>query len=142
MQYQGKDVFIVDLHVPPTWLAPNHCDARLSLPVDSHKRDALISPLWIPGHFVLCVMKPLKGEILFLDSQYHRGQGFAPKPYQKILRALAQHVIPGGAWSEFTGQDIEGLPKQLSGNDCGVFMLMYTWYVVMEAPFDFTIISI
>ncbi|KAI4830463.1 hypothetical protein KUCAC02_002093 [Chaenocephalus aceratus] len=59
MQYQGKDVFIVDLHVPPTWLAPNHCDARLSLPVDSHKRDALISPLWTPGHFVLCVSDSL-----------------------------------------------------------------------------------
>ncbi|KAK5916113.1 hypothetical protein CesoFtcFv8_001642 [Champsocephalus esox] len=39
-----------------------------------------------------------------------------------LFQALAQHVIPGGAWSEFTGQDIE-----------------YTWYVVMEAPFDFTI---
>ncbi|XP_034082908.1 uncharacterized protein LOC117553198 isoform X3 [Gymnodraco acuticeps] len=59
MQYQGKDVFVVDLHVPPTWLAPNHCDARLSLPVDSHKRDALIFPLWIPGHFVLCVSDSL-----------------------------------------------------------------------------------
>ncbi|KAI4795628.1 hypothetical protein KUCAC02_029764 [Chaenocephalus aceratus] len=49
MQYQGKDVFVVDLHVPPTWLAPNHCDARLSLPVDSHKRDALISPCGSQG---------------------------------------------------------------------------------------------
>ncbi|KAI4883364.1 hypothetical protein NFI96_001065 [Prochilodus magdalenae] len=32
-----------------------------------------------------------------------------------------------------------GLPKQTSGNDCGIFMIMYSWYVAMEARFDFTI---
>ncbi|XDV41978.1 hypothetical protein PO909_010746 [Leuciscus waleckii] len=54
-QHQGKDVYIVDLHIPPTWLLPSSCDPFLCLPLDPQKKDALIFPLWTPGHFLLCV---------------------------------------------------------------------------------------
>ncbi|KAI4876755.1 hypothetical protein NFI96_007124, partial [Prochilodus magdalenae] len=86
IQLQGKEIFIMDPHIPPTWLSPLCCDPLISLPVDSHNKDVLIFPLWTPGHYLLC-----------------------------------------------------GLPKQTSGNDCGIFMIMYSWYVAMEARFDFTI---
>ncbi|CAM4299460.1 unnamed protein product [Leuciscus chuanchicus] len=33
-QHQGKDVYIVDLHIPPTWLLPSSCDPFLCLPHD------------------------------------------------------------------------------------------------------------
>uniref|UniRef100_A0AAV2JPV6 Ubiquitin-like protease family profile domain-containing protein n=1 Tax=Knipowitschia caucasica TaxID=637954 RepID=A0AAV2JPV6_KNICA len=34
---------------------------------------------------------------------------------------------------------MQDLPKQLYGNDCGIFMLMYSQYTVLEAQFDFTV---
>uniref|UniRef100_A0AAV2MDB3 Ubiquitin-like protease family profile domain-containing protein n=1 Tax=Knipowitschia caucasica TaxID=637954 RepID=A0AAV2MDB3_KNICA len=34
---------------------------------------------------------------------------------------------------------MQDLPKQLYGNDCGIFMLMYSLYTVLEAQFDFTV---
>ncbi|KAK1903482.1 Sentrin-specific protease 3 [Dissostichus eleginoides] len=30
---------------------------------------------------------------------------------------------------------------QLYGNDCGIFVLMYTLYTILDAPYDFTIID-
>ncbi|KAG9269343.1 hypothetical protein AMEX_G16367 [Astyanax mexicanus] len=139
IQLQGKEVFIMDPHVPPTWLSPLCCDPLISLPVDSHNKDVLIFPLWTPGHYLLCVMKPHKREIFFLDSKYsERAQGFGHNLYQNILRAVAQHIGPG-PWMEFSGLNVKGLPKQTCGNDCGIFMIMYSWYVAMEAQFDFTI---
>ncbi|KAJ8003166.1 hypothetical protein DPEC_G00166570 [Dallia pectoralis] len=35
-------------------------------------------------------------------------------------------------------KDIKGLPRQLAGNACGIFMLMYALYIVLGADFDFT----
>ncbi|KAK1904254.1 Sentrin-specific protease 2, partial [Dissostichus eleginoides] len=34
-----------------------------------------------------------------------------------------------------------GFPRQLYGNDCGIFMLMYALYTILDAPYDFTIID-
>ncbi|KAK1904176.1 Sentrin-specific protease 2 [Dissostichus eleginoides] len=36
---------------------------------------------------------------------------------------------------------MEGFPRQLYGNDCGIFMLMYALYTILDAPYDFTIID-
>ncbi|KAI9523132.1 hypothetical protein NQZ68_030176 [Dissostichus eleginoides] len=38
-------------------------------------------------------------------------------------RNLSQSINPG-PWKETTGLEIEGFPRQLYGNDCGIFMLM------------------
>ncbi|KAG5275376.1 hypothetical protein AALO_G00119540 [Alosa alosa] len=101
VQLQGKDVFIMDLHTPPTWLPPMDCDPLHSLPVDYAKK-TLIFPLWTRGHYLLCRIAP-------------------------------------GPWQEQTGLDIEGLPQQHFGVDCGIFMIMYAWYIALETPFDFSI---
>ncbi|KAI4829464.1 hypothetical protein KUCAC02_023504 [Chaenocephalus aceratus] len=34
---------------------------------------------------------------------------------------------------------LAGFPRQLYGNDCGIFMLMYALYTILDAPYDFTI---
>ncbi|XP_077085832.1 uncharacterized protein LOC143737856 [Siphateles boraxobius] len=138
VELQGKKVFIMDLHIPPTWLSPLSCDPLGSLPVDSAEKDALIFPLWTQGHFLLCVMMPGKRGILFLDSLFAQWeQGFGNKAYRDILRAVAQKLMPG-PWEEQSGLDVEGLPLQHYGIDCGLFMVMYTWYITVEAAFDFT----
>nr|XP_033944787.1 uncharacterized protein LOC117450887 isoform X3 [Pseudochaenichthys georgianus] len=53
-------------------------------------------------------------------------------------RNLSQSIHPG-PWKETTGLVIEGFPRQLYGNDCGIFMLMYALYTILDAPYDFTI---
>ena len=75
----------MDLHIPPTWLPILGCDPPVTLPVntfyyifakkkkgtkvnrkltmlivfflwvDSNGKDAVIIPIWVPGHFSLCV---------------------------------------------------------------------------------------
>lgn len=49
---------------------------------------------------------------------------------------LAQTIDPG-SWTEKTGHDIAGLPRQNFGNDCGIFILMYTLCIVTGVGFDF-----
>ncbi|XP_041855566.1 uncharacterized protein LOC121649082 [Melanotaenia boesemani] len=134
---QGRDVFVADLYVTPTWLDPGNTDPLLHFPKDADQKDALIIPLWIPGHFLLSVMRPLQKEIFFLDSLYfRRADGFSSQAYRELLRGLAQQIV-AGAWTEKTALDLKDVPKQTHGNDCGVFMIMYAWYFAMDACFDF-----
>ncbi|CAL8402501.1 unnamed protein product [Gadus morhua 'NCC'] len=51
---------------------------------------------------------------------------------------LCQSLSPG-PWKETTGLNIEGFPRQKYGIDCGIFMLMYALYKVMDAPSDSTV---
>ncbi|XP_048024100.1 uncharacterized protein LOC125253701 [Megalobrama amblycephala] len=46
-----------------------------------------------------------------------------------------------GKWTEKTGLDLQGFPGQPYGNDCGVFMLMSAFYMVMDSSFDYTILD-
>ncbi|XP_059891392.1 uncharacterized protein LOC132445431 isoform X1 [Gadus macrocephalus] len=57
-----------------------------------------------------------------------------------LLWVVAQQLMPG-TWTEETGLDIEGVPQQLYGIDCGVFMVMYSWYITMDAHFDFNVLD-
>ncbi|KAG9269357.1 PWWP domain-containing protein MUM1L1-like isoform X1 [Astyanax mexicanus] len=49
---------------------------------------------------------------------------------------IAQQIDPG-SWIEKTGHDIVGLPHQSCGNDCGIFMLMYTLSIITSMGFEF-----
>lgn len=51
-QSQGKNIYIEDLYVPPTWLPPSSRDPVL--PNDIQQKDVILFPLWTPGHFQLC----------------------------------------------------------------------------------------
>ncbi|XP_070404091.1 uncharacterized protein [Nothobranchius furzeri] len=136
-KYKGRNIFICDLYVTPTWLSPD-VDPMTSLPNDCHLKDAVFIPLWTPGHFLLCVIKPLQREILFLDSLYAKTEsGFGALQYMAILRDVAQNLNPG-KWTEKTGKDIKDLPRQDFGNDCGIFMLMAVLYIAFDAPFDYS----
>uniref|UniRef100_A0A8C5E8P6 Uncharacterized protein n=1 Tax=Gouania willdenowi TaxID=441366 RepID=A0A8C5E8P6_GOUWI len=66
-------------------------------------------------------------------------------------RNLCQSVDPG-TWRETTGLDIKVIIysyfiicqcklQQPYGVDCGILILMYTLYTVLEAPYDFTVVS-
>ncbi|XP_052395260.1 uncharacterized protein LOC127943106 isoform X2 [Carassius gibelio] len=55
-------------------------------------------------------------------------------------REIACRIIPG-KWTEKTGLDLLGFPGQPYGNDCGIFMLMSALYIVLDAPFDYTILD-
>uniref|UniRef100_A0A3Q1F682 Uncharacterized protein n=1 Tax=Acanthochromis polyacanthus TaxID=80966 RepID=A0A3Q1F682_9TELE len=46
-----------------------------------------------------------------------------------------------GNWTEKTGLQIQGFPGQPYRIDCGVFMLMNALYTILDAPYDFTIVS-
>uniref|UniRef100_A0A1A8LXE4 Melanoma associated antigen (Mutated) 1 n=2 Tax=Nothobranchius TaxID=28779 RepID=A0A1A8LXE4_9TELE len=91
---QGRDVFVADLHVTRTWLPPTNCDPLLHFPKDADQKDAIIIPLWIPGHFLLSVMRPLQKEISFLDSHYfRRADGFSSQAYRNLLRLSVLCVL-------------------------------------------------
>uniref|UniRef100_A0AAV2J508 C-type lectin domain-containing protein n=1 Tax=Knipowitschia caucasica TaxID=637954 RepID=A0AAV2J508_KNICA len=55
LQIQGKSIHVVDLYIPPTWLPTSNCNPAEGLPVNSQNMDAIVIPLWVPGHFMLCV---------------------------------------------------------------------------------------
>ncbi|XP_061570613.1 uncharacterized protein LOC133424181 [Cololabis saira] len=47
-------------------------------------------------------------------------------------------LIPGN-WTEKTGLQIQGFPRQPYGIDCGIFMLMNAFYTTLDAPYDFSV---
>ncbi|XP_064191845.1 PWWP domain-containing DNA repair factor 3A-like isoform X2 [Anguilla rostrata] len=40
-----------------------------------------------------------------------------------------------------TGRDMQDIPQQTSGNDCGIFMLMYALCMCTDAPFHFSMLD-
>ncbi|XP_057677447.1 uncharacterized protein LOC130906813 [Corythoichthys intestinalis] len=54
---KGKNIFVADLYVVATWRKPTECDPLMHLPIDVKNRDAVVVPIWQPGHFMLSVSK-------------------------------------------------------------------------------------
>ncbi|XP_073804049.1 PWWP domain-containing DNA repair factor 4-like [Danio rerio] len=82
-------------------------------------------------------MMPLRREMVFLDSLYAEHEsGFGDEEYRAIFRKVA-YQVDHGTWSEKTGYDFPALPRQTRGNDCGVFVLMYTLSMVFGIRFQF-----
>ncbi|XP_056587086.1 uncharacterized protein LOC130407827 isoform X2 [Triplophysa dalaica] len=136
----GKDIYIADLYLVPTWKTDK--DPLAYLPSDADMKDALVFPAWTqaagPDHYVLCVLKPLLREILLLDSLYSNHEsGFGDDQYRDIFRSIAHRLDPG-QWTEVTGLDIGAFPQQSNIHDCGIFMLMYALYTVLNTRFSFT----
>nr|XP_054607659.1 uncharacterized protein LOC107382249 isoform X1 [Nothobranchius furzeri]XP_054607660.1 uncharacterized protein LOC107382249 isoform X1 [Nothobranchius furzeri]XP_054607661.1 uncharacterized protein LOC107382249 isoform X1 [Nothobranchius furzeri] len=119
---QGRDVFVADLHVTRTWLPPTNGDPLLHFP-----KDAIIIPLWIPGqeHYTIYTT-------LYYSSNYTAASCFGrllmpfPAKLQPVSysRADVAQQTAVGTWTETTALDLEGVPEQTHGNDCGVFMIM------------------
>ncbi|CAI5669971.1 uncharacterized protein LOC109195591 isoform X1 [Oreochromis niloticus] len=92
VQSKGISIYIENLYVTRTWLAPYGCDPLQSFPTDAQRMDIIVLPLWTPGHFQLCVLKPPKREILFLDPLYTKA-GFGGQQYVSLLRShFYKHV--------------------------------------------------
>ncbi|KAK9954878.1 hypothetical protein ABG768_014795 [Culter alburnus] len=47
-------------------------------------------------------------------------------------------LIDSREWTEKTANTFEGIPKQIGGNNCGIYILMYTLYMALGLRFDFT----
>ncbi|XP_026001571.1 uncharacterized protein LOC113008408 isoform X2 [Astatotilapia calliptera] len=54
VQSKGISIYIENLYVTRTWLAPYGCDPLRSFPTDAQRMDIIVLPLWTPGHFQLC----------------------------------------------------------------------------------------
>ncbi|XP_025759952.1 uncharacterized protein LOC109195591 isoform X3 [Oreochromis niloticus] len=54
VQSKGISIYIENLYVTRTWLAPYGCDPLQSFPTDAQRMDIIVLPLWTPGHFQLC----------------------------------------------------------------------------------------
>lgn len=50
---------------------------------------------------------------------------------------IAQIIVPGH-WTEMYCKDLPNIPLQHSSNNCGIFVLMYALYIVLEGDFDFS----
>ncbi|XP_056614789.1 uncharacterized protein LOC130429956 [Triplophysa dalaica] len=110
----GKDIYIADLYLVPTWKTDK--DPLAYLPSDADIKDALVFPAWTqaggPDHCVLCLR--------FFNIA---------------------HRLDPGQWTEVTGLDIGAIPQQSNIHDCGIFMLMYALYTVLNTRFSFTLVS-
>ncbi|XP_070409833.1 uncharacterized protein [Nothobranchius furzeri] len=90
-------------------------------------KDAIIIPLWIPGqeHYTIYTT-------LLYSSNYTAASCFGrllmsfPAKLQPVSysRADVAQQTAVGTWTETTALDLEGVPEQTHGNDCGVFMIM------------------
>nr|XP_021331022.1 uncharacterized protein LOC108183305 [Danio rerio] len=82
----GKDIYIEDFYVVPVWKeTPNNIVT--GLPEDADLKDLLAFPAWTnangPDHFVVCIMMPLRREMVFLDSLYtEQESGFGDEEYR------------------------------------------------------------
>ncbi|XP_032415485.1 uncharacterized protein LOC116717915 [Xiphophorus hellerii] len=132
---KGIKVFAGNSHVVHTWFPPLSLDPAQHLPPQAQDLDWVLIPVWHPGHWTLCILKPKHREIFFLDSI--NGTGFTDENRIRTLREVCLQMS-SGPWTEFVGNDVEGLPKQGLSNNCGMFVVMYALYFVMGASFDFS----
>ncbi|XP_072568812.1 uncharacterized protein [Paramormyrops kingsleyae] len=104
----------------------------MSLSSDISNRDIVVLPSWIPGHWLLCIIKPKEREIYFLDPVDKGAFGQYIDTYRKIAK-----YIHKDEWTERTMDSFERIPKQTGDTDCGLFILMYTMYIALGLQFDF-----
>ncbi|CAM4659668.1 unnamed protein product [Leuciscus chuanchicus] len=128
-QHQGKDVYIVDLHIPPTWLLPSSCDPFLCLPHDMPclRRwwcTMLVENLEIEGqvnffYFIfLLITTAMAGGLPTLPSREYRW--------------------PGEVWTQFSASLGRGNMMRLPCNhlSCAlhVIILNASHYLVLKEP--------
>ncbi|XP_052447245.1 uncharacterized protein LOC127988495 isoform X2 [Carassius gibelio] len=72
---KGTDVFAANSYVVVTWLPPLELDPFLSFPDNIGSKDYILLPAWMPGHWMLCVLKPKNKAMYFFDSTHPYGIG-------------------------------------------------------------------
>ncbi|XP_056441014.1 uncharacterized protein LOC130378155 [Gadus chalcogrammus] len=127
-------MFAASSHVVATWSPPLSLNPMLHLPANATSLQWIVLPVWLPGHWNLCILKPQAREIFFLDPLC--GTGWRDQSRTIPFRNLAQILAPG-PWKTLTVDDLQGAPRQGFSNNCGVFVLMYAMYIVMDGRWDF-----
>ncbi|XP_041840399.1 LOW QUALITY PROTEIN: uncharacterized protein LOC121639302, partial [Melanotaenia boesemani] len=129
-----EKVFAADSHVISTWFPPLSINPMDHLPDDAVSLQWILLPVFVPGHWMLCILRPQIREIFFLDPLC--GSGWRDESKTRLFRHISQSLSPG-PWRELGVSDVQGLTKQGCSNNCGVFVLMYALYIVMGANCDF-----
>uniref|UniRef100_A0A3B4ZUG1 Si:dkey-13e3.1 n=1 Tax=Stegastes partitus TaxID=144197 RepID=A0A3B4ZUG1_9TELE len=75
----GKSIFVADLYVVATWRSGTSCDPLASLPNDASIRDAIVIPVWKPGHFLNLSQSLNPGN--WTEKTGLQIQGFPGQPY-------------------------------------------------------------
>jgi Ulp1 family protease len=70
----------------------------------------------------------------FLDSVFSTHQ----QKHENIVRHLCHAINKVEEWKEEAPKRV---PKQKGATDCGVFLVMYALYMVLEVPWDFNAVS-
>ncbi|KAJ8344571.1 hypothetical protein AAFF_G00239220 [Aldrovandia affinis] len=68
------------------------------------------------------------------------GAHFVLKTYTSLARGTDYLHIWSHTDSDLCSMD--GVPEQSGGLDCGVFIVMYAFYLVQKSGFDFTMVNI
>ncbi|XP_034082923.1 uncharacterized protein LOC117553203 isoform X4 [Gymnodraco acuticeps] len=121
---QGIKVFLANSYVVHTWFIPSVQNPEQHLPDKADDFQWILVPVWRPGHWTICLLANLFGIIPLL----------VVLQFCSVQKQVALLVSPG-PWREFCANDIQGIPRQRA---CGVFVLMYALYFVMESAFDFS----
>ncbi|XP_061880179.1 uncharacterized protein LOC133631974 isoform X2 [Entelurus aequoreus] len=129
-----ENLFAADSYVISSWFPPSSRNPMDHLPDNAASLQWIILPVFVPGHWTLCILRPQAREIFFLDSLW--GSGWRDENRTSLFRHVA-HSLSSGPWRELGVNDVQGLTKQGCSNNCGVFVLMYTLYMVMGAKCDF-----
>ena len=110
----------------------------------------------LPGHWCLTGIDLRNNFIYYLNSLGDEDLTDEMLHHVKILKSIVWHLILKKPLSEVDESIIDfgwvlvtcnnfgdyfhkPLPLQTSGSDCGIFILMYAWYLMEYKAFDFTL---
>ncbi|XP_049337255.1 uncharacterized protein LOC103031382 [Astyanax mexicanus] len=130
---QDINVFVANCYIVATWMPPLCAEPQLSFPADIAQKDVVAFPSWMSGHWMLCILKPKEREMYFLDPIEQSAFGQYIATFRKIAK-----MIDDKTWTERTADSFEEIPRQKGGNNCGIYVLMYTLYIALGQKFDFT----
>jgi Protease, Ulp1 family len=149
---KGKCIFVL----PSSFFERIDNDLTLEgvIPIGCEDIDFIAGASFYCNHWSLILIDCRKKNIYYLDPLF----GYVPK--NKILKdvTIVKHIIwyyvlnnevdtsvPANIedWDTVYSQDFEqlslqNLPRQRNGVDCGIFVVMYFFYITSEAKFDFS----
>ena len=148
---QGINIEYLSGYITPTLLEVETLPKLETIIPNLNCVTLFILPAWRPGHWCITFIDVIKMEICYLDSLF-LNQVDAPEntwevAYINMLERLvlrnfvSDDSLPfsESGWKVLSGWDEVSLPIQTRGVDCGVFVIMYALYKVLQCPYDFSV---
>ena len=113
------------------------------VPVDFLK--TFLIPIYIPGHWILCIIDPRYKNYYIIDSMRHNNNEVIEnirKWYKSEMERPNYDVSPNSDYDIYSWHLINNInipnhvPIQTDGSSCGIFVLMtaYYWYNYQRLP--------